>query len=81
MNAIQPIRGQDSLYKLYKELYLYDMVITTELVREIWMCSYHPLSRISMFCALSQNINTFLKIKTQASYNKLSKELKNSIKI
>ena len=34
-----------------------------------------------MFCVLSQNINTFSKKKTRASYSKLFKELKNGIEI
>ena len=38
-------------------------------------------SKISMFCALSQNYQHLFEKKIYASYSKLSKEIKNSIKI
>ena len=40
----------------------------------------HPLLKISMFCALSQNYQHLCE-KYYVFYNKLSKELKNGIEI
>ena len=39
-----------------------------------------PKPRLSIFCALSQNYQHFLKKKKYASYSILSKKLKNGIK-
>ena len=63
--------------RTYKPLLLKEHYVLLSLIKG----ELHPLPKIFMFCALFQNYQPFFEKIIYAPYSKLSKELKNSIKI